>query len=271
MGRGVFDLDGSGDDDIFNGLKDTFDSSVTGDLYYAYVDYSGIEALPLTRLGRQQMADTPAIVTFDGLRLATKAMGEAKVEVGAYGGIPVHFYESSPAGDAVLGTYVQARPWTGGRVRADYMYLEDEKTLGEFQNDLLSFELWQAIQQKLFLEAGYSRLENEDRDVRASARWIRRVQRPDAPGALLPAARAPGRAGQRAGPLLQLAAHLLPLPPARAARLPRAWARSPTCSSGSTCGGSRTSRTWASSTATTTAPGPPWPCTTCSRQGSSCR
>ena len=170
MGRATFDLDGGGDQDFYE-LPDTYDGAVTGQLYYLYADYHGSELLPTARLGRQQIADTPEIVSFDGARLATRPLGDLGVEVGAYGGVPVHFYESSPSGDSVFGTWVEARPWKGGRARADWMHLEDEQRLGSFDDDLLGLELWQEIERRLFLEASYSRLESNDRDVRAAARW----------------------------------------------------------------------------------------------------
>jgi hypothetical protein len=166
-------LDGRSDsDDAFRDINDAYSKDLQARLYEAYADLHGIDELDAFRLGRQPLYDTPEYVTFDGVRLESNAHGEHGWRLGAYGGVPVHHFESSPSGDSVVGTYVEARPWAGGRARLDYMYLEDEQRLGEARNDLFGARLWQVLGTRLRLEGAFSALEGESRDVLGRATWL---------------------------------------------------------------------------------------------------
>jgi hypothetical protein len=160
----AYDVDGR-DANEFTSLQDTHGSDLTSRVYHAYVDVHAVSDLELLRLGRQQVVDTPEYVTFDGVRAETRAAGEAEVRVGAYGGLPFYPFESSRSGTAVVGLYGSAYPWTGGSLRLDWMHLEDEALLGPHQDDLLSASLGQRLG-AWQLQGDYSRLEDEDRDVR---------------------------------------------------------------------------------------------------------
>ena len=127
--------------------------------------------MELLRVGRQQLFDTPELILFDGARLETEDFGKSGVNLGLYGGIPTHLYESSSDGDQVVGAYAQARPWSGGRVRLDWMHLDDELYMNSYENDLFGLGLWQSVGQNLMLEGRFFRLENENRDVRLAANW----------------------------------------------------------------------------------------------------
>lgn len=169
-----FDLDetaGSGGPDPFFDLTDTYANDLTARLYQAYVDVHTVEELELLRVGRQPLYDTPEIVSFDGARLETGEHGSLAVRAGAYAGIPVHTYESSPAGDRVLGTFLETRPWRGGWTRLDWMHLEDEDVLADHRNDLFALGAWQRFGTHFRLEGNLSWLEQESRDVRAAATW----------------------------------------------------------------------------------------------------
>jgi hypothetical protein len=160
----ALDVDGR-DADEFTSLQDTHDSNLTSRVYHAYVDVHAVSALELLRLGRQQVVETPEVVTFDGVRAETKCAGEAEVQLGAYGGLPFYPFESSRSGTAVIGLYGSAYPWSGGSLRLDWMHLEDEALLGPHQDDLLSASLGQRLG-AWHVQGDYSRLEDEDRDVR---------------------------------------------------------------------------------------------------------
>jgi hypothetical protein len=168
LARGWADLGGEGR--TFSGLDDTFDDSLSGILYYGYVDAHGIDALEALRLGRQQLWETPAFLVFDGGLV--EAGDRSKLSVGAYGGLRTQYYDTSAPSDVVVGVYGEGRPWEGGRVRLDYMYLEDEERLGNDQDDLLGLKLWQLVGEELTLEGGYTALEGEDRDLRLRALWV---------------------------------------------------------------------------------------------------
>jgi hypothetical protein len=172
MTRLEADLDGkSGRSSVFHDLNDTYDGAVTVKLYDAWMERRGLGVLDRVRLGRQTLWDTPVFAWFDGASAETKEMGARRLRLGAFGGVPVHVFESSHEGDLLAGTYAEAGPWPGGRVRLDYMRLEDEGQLGAHRNDLWRLGAWQSVAKHLRLEAAWTRLEEEDRDVSASATW----------------------------------------------------------------------------------------------------
>lgn len=171
MGRAALDFGERDPGDVFHDLDDTYDNDLTGRLYFAYADVHRVPHLERLRLGRQQLLDTPELVTFDGLLLKSEEVTDAGLSLGLYGGLPTHYYESSPSGDQVVGTWLQARPWKGGRARLDWMHLEDEARLGQFEDDLYGLSLWQVVSERLWLEGRYDRLEDDDRDVRLAATW----------------------------------------------------------------------------------------------------
>jgi hypothetical protein len=164
------DADLDGDTDVFGEPSDTWDSSVTSKLYLAYADIS-LDADPAQspgtlRVGRQSDPRLPEVLRLDGVAYVTKPMGKDEVELGAYGGIPVHLYESSSEGDRAYGTFAEAKPWTGGRARVDWMHLDDELVLGDQRDDLLALGLWQDVAKDLRFEGTYSHLEGDPRDLR---------------------------------------------------------------------------------------------------------
>ena len=173
LGRLSQDLDGDqGEEDSpFGSLEDTYDHSLNGRLYEAYVDFHDT-GLDLLRLGRQALYETPAYVRFDGASLLTEQAGDDRHELGAYGGRTVHEYESSPEGDAVYGGYVSNTLWKGGRTRLDYMHLEDEQQLGDEQDDLWAAQVRQAFGREVMLKSGYSWLEGAPREFDARATWV---------------------------------------------------------------------------------------------------
>lgn len=171
MGRVSKDLDGSaGKDSPFYSLEDTYDNSLNGRLYEAYADFNDA-GLDLLRVGRQALYDTPAYVRFDGAAAATEPGGSDRHQLGVYGGQTVHEYESSPAGDSVVGAYVANSMWKGGRTRVDYMHLEDEEQLGTDNNDLWAAQVQQSVGREVFLKGDYQLLENEPREWEARATW----------------------------------------------------------------------------------------------------
>ena len=170
MGQAAYDLDGADSEGnyAFFSLEDTYDSAITARLYHAYADVhtSGLDTL---RLGRQLIYETPEVAYFDGVRVETEELGDKDVQFGVYGGIPVHPFESSPAGDLILGVSGEARPWRGSRVRLDWMHLEDESLLGENQDDLATLSLDQSFESGFRVGGEYSLLEGEERDFRLRA------------------------------------------------------------------------------------------------------
>lgn len=171
MGRLAWDMDGR--DPTFASINDSYGRPLDGLVYSAYVDVHEIGGVSLLRLGRQTIWETPEFAFFDGLHVASEELGELAFQAGAYFGSSTHLYETSKSGDITAGTYVQVRPWESGRVRVDYMYLEDDARLRSHRDGLLGAGFWQNFGSDLQLDVQYSRIESRDRDARARALWRR--------------------------------------------------------------------------------------------------
>ena len=106
MARAIADLNGASATDPFFSLEDTYDQRLTTRLYYAWADIrpeSPKQAqVEHWRLGRQIDYLTPEFAWFDGVSAQTRPRGKQHLQLGLYGGVPVHLYESSASGDAVL-------------------------------------------------------------------------------------------------------------------------------------------------------------------------
>jgi len=175
LARLSVDLDGQGDAEsqqVFGSLQDTYGDSAHLDLYEASLGFDRPFDAPVrVRAGRQIDYATPEFAHFDGLRVESHPLGDAKIVAGAYGGVPVRLYDATSIGDQIAGAWTEAQPWKGGRVRADWMYVHQEAETSDFNDDLVALSLWQRVGTQLLLDAGYARLEEEDRDVRLRATW----------------------------------------------------------------------------------------------------
>jgi hypothetical protein len=174
MALGSLDLDGLADDgdSTFTSLADTRGDAFDARLYHAWVELADVSGLESLRFGRQLATQTPEVAWYDGVALATPARGGRAVRAGLYGGVPVHVFESSSAGDALGGVFVEARPWNSGRVRLDYMRIEDERDARTFDDDLLGLDVWHTFGRELSLHAATSHLEGRPRDARLDATWL---------------------------------------------------------------------------------------------------
>lgn len=169
------DLDGrsasDGEDADFLDVDDSHDTAIVGRLYDAWVDLNAVDGLAEARIGRQQMVDTPVLTWFDGAWIETEEAQQRDLALGLYGGVPVHMFESSREGDVLGGVYLSSRPWKGGRVRLDYLHLEDETRLGEERDDLYALRAWHNPSERLRLSAGHTRLESDSRDLFGRGDW----------------------------------------------------------------------------------------------------
>lgn len=175
LGRISADIDGQGDADsqqVFGSLQDTYGEAAHVDLYEASVDFHRPFDAPLTlRAGRQIDYATPEFAHFDGVRVESEPLGGSKLVAGAYGGVPVRLYDATSIADQIVGAWAEARPWTGGRVRGDWMYLHQDAQPSDYDNDLLGLSVWQRVGAHVLVDAGYSMLEEESRDVRLRATY----------------------------------------------------------------------------------------------------
>jgi hypothetical protein len=161
-----------GDDDAeFASAEDTFASNLTAQLYEAHIDLRNVPSVEVLALGRQELAETPVWVRYDGVSLETTPSGSGEQIYGFYGGQSVHFWESSPEGDAVFGAWWVDHPWSGGRARLDWMHVEDETLTGSTEDDLVAAQLRQDVAESTLLQGDYSWLGGTPRDLRLAATW----------------------------------------------------------------------------------------------------
>ncbi|MBI4576731.1 MAG: hypothetical protein HY722_10755 [Planctomycetes bacterium] len=166
--RGLHDLDGLAPRDrieSFAGPRDTWSDRTHGDLYSAYVDLGGDVARgrPLVRLGRQwrYRAET---LQYDGATFTLRPPHPPRflggLEVSALGGLPVHPYEGSPAGDWLYGAGLRARVAEPLELGGDYLRVRE--ALADQDGEARLDEL---VQGSAVLRAG------EDLVVRGESSW----------------------------------------------------------------------------------------------------
>ena len=144
--RGFVNADGRRRDDPFPGLDHSFGDDVNARLYAANVDLRTIRHVDLVRLGRQDLDETPTMLSFDGVRVdSERFLGATSAWLTAYGGVPVHHFEASSRGDSVFGVGGGFKPWRNGRVRLDWMQLRDDFLAIARQDDLLGVRWWQTV------------------------------------------------------------------------------------------------------------------------------
>lgn len=145
----------------FDSLDDAREHATTARVYTAYLTWNPGADLQI-RAGRQQIDETPEYLHIDGVRVRYRP--HESVTVGAFGGLPVNLFESSPSGDLTAGGWVEWRPWSRTRIALDYAHLSDETRFGEFDDDLVGLTLEQGV--GAFVVCGrVTALEWEGRDL----------------------------------------------------------------------------------------------------------
>ncbi|MHC4600132.1 MAG: hypothetical protein ACYS47_14120 [Planctomycetota bacterium] len=135
-GAVYYDLDGHQDTYGINSLdspQDVYSNAATGHLHNGYIDINRILLFQRIRIGRQFSAGGVS-VRFDGVRVDTKnllldVLRGVRITARAFGGVPVHLWEPSPAGDACGGFGMKAllgRFLEGG---LDLIWLRDRSKL----------------------------------------------------------------------------------------------------------------------------------------------
>jgi hypothetical protein len=167
--RGFVDVDGQRANDPFPGLDHSFLDDVNGRLYRAHVDAHRLPGVELARLGRQDLDETPVPLSFDGLRLDSERFGVLRAWLSAYGGIPVHQFESSSRGDSVYGMALGLVPWANARLRLDAMDLRDEYLATDRHDSVLGVRWWQALGE-VMLNGLHTWVDGKPRDLQVGAR-----------------------------------------------------------------------------------------------------
>jgi hypothetical protein len=170
LGRLAWDM-GIGEDQVDDSLKGLDDTRgpVFFRLYHAYLEASRLGPLMFLRAGRLYLEETPEWVHVDGGHVRSALEKKQRVYVEAYGGSPVHIYQGERSGDVVTGGALGSRLWKGARLRADYMYLQDQNYAPGQSNHLYGPSLWQWFGPSLVLYAAGHGLDNRPRDIRARA------------------------------------------------------------------------------------------------------
>ena len=171
LGRGVFDIDGDSGP-LFSSVNDVDNGSVDADVYEGFVDVGTKDGRTRARIGRMSEYLTPEIAYIDGLELRSRIEGKNPLEFGAYGGRNVTFEGDTDTSDdnSVFGAFAEYRAWQGGRVRADWMHLNDAQLLGDDNNDLAGLGIWQSWS-SWSASGEYTNLEGRDRDLELRTRW----------------------------------------------------------------------------------------------------
>ncbi len=173
--RATKDLDGDSSPEGYyslDGITGSYDGSLNARLYEAHVDVHRVGSLSVLRGGRQFLQDAPVQLHFDGIRVETQVYKEFhQFKSGAYAGVPVHLYESSPAGDSLVGLFAELRPWTGSRFRLDLLRTADEVGDEDFSETLVGIGAWQAFASGLRTSAEFTLLEGNSHDLRLRANY----------------------------------------------------------------------------------------------------
>ncbi len=171
LGYADWDLDGANSNNSLNGISETYDNEVHGEVYEAYVDLHRLEPVSMTRIGRQAIFETPIVLYFDGGRLESKEWGEQKVKVGGFAGVQNHIYESSNDGDFIAGAFLSSKLWKGSRVRFDWTLAHDDLSSrpDKEKNSFYGLGLWQNFGTHTQLSSNYSFLEGESRDLQVQS------------------------------------------------------------------------------------------------------
>jgi hypothetical protein len=146
----------------FASLDATYSHSATGRLYTAYVDVHPEDWGLRLRAGRLVVDDLPEMLPLDGALLRTSNLD--LLDAAIFAGLPVNLFESSPEGDLAYGGWAGVAPWARGRLRAEYLHLEDETVFGAFDDDLIGAAFEQGAGAFL-LGARHTWLEGEGREA----------------------------------------------------------------------------------------------------------
>jgi len=174
VARSAFDLDDGIDHTgayAFDSLQDTYQCRLTAQLYELWVGGALSGPVASWKLGRWFLDDTPVQTYVDGARIETQEVTAAKIRLGGYAGLPSHLYESSPSGDLILGVFLEARAWTGGRTRFDYMHVDDQTLLLDHHDDLFALSQWQQVGEHVDLFGRVTWLSSESRDFEVRGNW----------------------------------------------------------------------------------------------------
>lgn len=147
-----------------NGLSETFDSRFHTYIYEAFAEMDPGGPIATARIGRQMLWREEGI-RFDGAYVETRRQGLFTFSV--YGGVPVHFYESSARGDVVAGLGVKLHATKTLTFTVDEIYVRDRRNIPgipDREEDLLSvFGVEWRPSQHFMARGSFSMLDDTER------------------------------------------------------------------------------------------------------------
>ncbi|MBU0505945.1 hypothetical protein KJ708_08135, partial [bacterium] len=173
QGGGLFDLNGD-NAAYFSNIYNTFSNSSVGRLYYAYMDVNRFGPVNQLRIGRQHKYSLDSLY-FDGASLETHTY--SGFTLGAFGGVPVHQFESQLGfdyGDWVAGGSLQWRPIAIMQFKFDITYLRDKLTgfrvaAGDQSDTLMGGSVWIDVVKWLHVYSRVTAFTDQMRDFEIGA------------------------------------------------------------------------------------------------------
>ncbi|HBF13292.1 MAG TPA: hypothetical protein DDW49_07930 [Deltaproteobacteria bacterium] len=170
----IVDINGAEDNKLFSSIYDSYSSRAVGRLYHAYFDARKVGPIGLARLGRQHIYEIDSVY-FDGASVTTRPY--YGLVFSAFGGVPVHLYESQIGvgkKDWTLGGSVQWTPLARLRLRGDVVHLKDDTssfriTQQDQEDTLLSGSVWADLTKIWNVFGRVSAFSDEMRDVEAAS------------------------------------------------------------------------------------------------------
>lgn len=154
----------------FFSIDDSVDDGFTARPYELYADVAKVPLVKNVRIGRQYMREIENI-HFDGLKVEFNDI--KGLRFGLFGGMPVHFFETSNSGDFLSGTFVEFKPIKGSRVKLDYSYVNDNNDDFSGNGDnFFALSVRQNIKGWWNIFAGFSMLDDNGRDVELRSTWL---------------------------------------------------------------------------------------------------
>ena len=115
--------------DPFRDIADSYRQSTVGWVYLAYAELNRPGALPVVRVGRQDLPDLFPL-PFDGGLVTVQPSSKVHLSLTAFGGIPSNLFEQDHrGGDSLAGAYLDWRPCRTLSFRGGYVSLRDRMEL----------------------------------------------------------------------------------------------------------------------------------------------
>lgn len=159
--------------DLYDSAQDTWGDKTKPQLYTAYFDVNKFNFFEKVRAGRQYMDDVESnffAYYFDGLSLKSAPLEKSKnFQFGLFGGVPVHFFDSSREGQQLEGGFVSANPFKGNKVKLAVTSVADKNQFFDDRNNLAQIAVQQYFGPRWQAEASYGMIDSEPHDAKVKS------------------------------------------------------------------------------------------------------